>query len=71
MIHSKTLSDNMIHSKTLQGSKACNDLGREALVVVSIPDISMVVLVGILTCCGEYGMVWYGGEAAKETENYD
>ena len=44
MIHSKTLSDNMIDSK------ACNDLGREPLVVVtvSIPDLGMVVLVGRL-----------------------
>ena len=63
-------------------SKACNDLGREALVVVSIPDIgivvrwwvyllvvvSMVVLVGIVDIVGGYTCC---GEAAKETENYD
>ena len=62
MIHSKTHSDNMIDSK------ACNDLGREALVVVSIPDIGMVVLVGIVVIVGGYTCC---GEAAKETENYD
>ena len=72
MITSKTLSDNMIHSKThsdnMIDSKACNDLGREALVVVSIPDIGMVVLVGIVVIVGGYTCC---GEAAKETENYD
>ena len=58
------LSDNMIDSK------ACNDLGREPLVVVSnsIPDIDMVVLVGIVVIVGGYTCC---GEAAKETENYD